>query len=275
MKRAIFLICIISLHFAHAQDAATTLAMGNDLFKKGLYDAAMPLYKRVLFFDNEKQYAKDIYHNIAESLYQTNKPAEAADYFELAYFIAPSDSIKNHISLRRAACFLQLQQHKYAEVELYNLTDSLPASQQSMADFYMGIIQFANKDYESSEITFKKIAPDTAKISELFVRNKKIDRLKPKTAKILSIILPGLGQFYAGDIKNGLNSLLLSGGLFYLGINSAINNSLLDAAISVLPWYQRYYTGGFKRAEKIAEAKIKERRFKVYNALLDELNRIH
>ena len=87
------------------------------------------------------------------------------------------------------------------------------------------------------------------------------------------MIMPGLGQIYVGDIKNGLNSFILSAGLFALGLRSAYINNPLDAAISVLPWFQRYYQGGFKKAELIAIAKIQEKRYKIYNQLLDEVEK--
>jgi hypothetical protein len=131
------------------------------------------------------------------------------------------------------------------------------------------MITFSQGEYQKSKALFKEVSPDTSVVNELFIKNAKIDKLKPKTAKILSIIIPGLGQFYAGDVKNGLNSFILSGGLMFLGVRSAINNSVLDAALSIMPWYQRYYTGGYNKAEAIAEAKIKERRFKVFNELLE------
>jgi hypothetical protein len=84
----------------------------------------------------------------------------------------------------------------------------------------------------------------------------------------MSIFLPGLGQFYAGDIKNGLNSLLLTGGFFTIGFIVAINYSLVDAMVAVVPWIQRYYVGGYNRAAGIAENKKKSKQDKVYQAIL-------
>jgi hypothetical protein len=50
-------------------------------------------------------------------------------------------------------------------------------------------------------------------------------------------------------------------------------NNPLDAAIATLPWFQRYYQGGYKKAELIATAKIQEKRYKIYNQLLDEVEK--
>jgi hypothetical protein len=120
---------------------------------------------------------------------------------------------------------------------------------------------------------FKKIVADTSLVNELFEKNKKISKISPKKAKVLSMIMPGLGQLYVGDVKNGLNSFLLSTGLLALGLRSAFINNPLDAAIATLPWFQRYYQGGYKKAELIAVAKIQEKRYKIYNQLLDEVDK--
>ncbi len=272
MKPAIFLTLIISLAFtkANAQNLEQTFDFANSLFENKKYESAVEAYRRILFFDQENLYSPLIYKNIAESLYETGKPEEAAYYYELAYFSTENDTIKTELTLKRISCFLILKQPQYAQVELFNLPETLDSETRNLVTFYEALVYFAQGEYAQSETAFKSIATDTLVIESLFNKNAKIDRLNPKTAKVLSIIMPGLGQFYAGDVKNGINSLVLSGGLFFLGIRSAINNSLLDATISVLPWFQRYYTGGFKKAEVIAEAKIKERRYKVYNELLDQ-----
>ena len=97
----------------------------------------------------------------------------------------------------------------------------------------------------------------------------KIKNPKPKTAKILSMIVPGSGQFYAGDIKNGINSLLLTGGFIYLGVHAALNYGIINSLASASPWIQRYYLGGFKRAELIAEERLALKRDRIYQQILD------
>jgi hypothetical protein len=82
------------------------------------------------------------------------------------------------------------------------------------------------------------------------------------------MITPGLGQAYSHDLKSGLNSLLLTSGLIALGINISIRYSPVDAIFAILPWYQRYYTGGFGKAGEIASRKRQLKRNEVYNKIL-------
>ena len=114
----------------------------------------------------------------------------------------------------------------------------------------------------------KRLFLNFNKIDSLFVVLESIKGPKPKKARILSTFLPGLGQLYAGDIKNGINSFVLTGVLFVLGINTAINLTLLDALMTVAPWFQRYYMGGYNRAENIAAEKFKEKQNRVFLSIL-------
>lgn len=273
MRRVLCLILIISSVAVHGQTIDQTLSFANTLFEKKEYSNAVEVYKRVLFFDQNGEYGREIYKNIADCLYNTEKFEDAANYYELAFFSESSDSVKNEINFLKASCYLILRQYDYAQIELLNLTDSLYSGQSRKRDYYEGMVYFAKDEFAASEKSFKSQVSDTTIIHKLFRKNDRISRISPKKAKILSMIIPGLGQFYVGDIKNGLNSMILTGGLFYLGIRAGLNNSFWEAGISTLPWFQRYYTGGFTKAEKIAQTKIKERRYKVYNQLLDELEK--
>jgi hypothetical protein len=62
--------------------------------------------------------------------------------------------------------------------------------------------------------------------------------------------------------------MLLTGGFIALGYFVATRYSLLDATVAVIPWIQRYYMGGFKRAGLIAEERMKEKQDRIYRALI-------
>ncbi|UBM57417.1 hypothetical protein LAG90_11360 [Marinilongibacter aquaticus] len=269
MKPVLFLILIISIT-ARGQNLEQTYAFAHSLFEQKEYASALETYKRALFFDKEGLYTQSAYIQMADCFYETADFSNAAYYYDLAYQ-SSSEKEKTRITLQKTSCFLLLRKYSQAQIELFNLPDVLNAENKETALFYSAMLSFAQNDFAAAEIQFKSLDVDTAAIHKLFVKNAAIDRLNPKTAKTLSIILPGLGQLYAGDIKNGINSFLLTGGLLYLGIHSAIQTSIVDATVSVVPWFQRYYMGGFKKAEKIAEATIKERRHAVFKQILEQV----
>lgn len=258
---------------ASAQDIQSSFRFANQLYETAEYANAIEVYKRVLFFDNKGTYGPKIYRNIADCLYLTEQFSEAANYYDLAYFVEADDSIKVDITLQKVSCFLLRKDYSGAQEELFALDDNLSHSQRLTGLFYEAMLTFALEDFEQSERIFKEISADTLAVHQVFRTNDKVSKISPKKAKTLSIIFPGLGQFYAGDIKNGLNSMLLTSGLFYLGVRSAINTSFLDAAVSVIPWFQRYYTGGFNKAEAIAIAKKQQKRYVVFTELLSEVEK--
>ncbi len=166
------------------------------------------------------------------------------------------------------------EKYQYALAELYSLADSMPSIYfNRKKNFYLGIAYFGNNEFSLSEKSFLGALPNNSiteaeQIKDLFIKNKKVSRVKPKTARILSMCLPGLGQFYAGDIKNGINSLVINALFVGLFTYSFVTISPIDAYFSVLPWFQRYYKGGYTKAGIIAEQKVKKRRVKVYNEII-------
>ncbi len=271
MRLVIILMLIIKSLWVCGQNIEKTYALANSLYDNKSYELAVEAYKRVLFFDSVGRFRKAIYPNIADCLFKSKEYVEAANYFELAYFGTEDSVLKNQYILKKVSSYLILQQIDFAEVEILNLSNKLTKEQLKEKTTFEGIISFAKNDFSNSEKLFKTLIPDTMKVDQLFRKNEKVSRINPKKAKILSMIMPGLGQLYVGDLKNGLNSFILTGGLMFLGIRSALINTPLEAAIATLPWVQRYYQGGFNKAELIANAKIQEKRFKIYNQLLDEL----
>ncbi|MEL6594116.1 MAG: hypothetical protein AAFQ68_28695, partial [Bacteroidota bacterium] len=106
-------------------------------------------------------------------------------------------------------------------------------------------------------------------VDDIFIQNEKVSRISARKAKILSIILPGLGQFYAGDVKAGINSLGLTASLLVIAWQVAIRSTPLDAAFAIVPWFVRYYQGGYERAATMALRKQDRRRAEIYQSLLD------
>lgn len=257
----------------YSQNIEDTILLANKFYETSEYSNAIEVYKRILFFDEEGTYGPKVYRKIADCFYETEAYTEAANYYELAYFVEENEGVKNDIILQKASCYLLSKDYLSTQEELFALGMSLNEEQRFTSKFYEAMLYFALEDFEQSEALFKEISADTLAVHTIFLQNDKVSRFSPKKAKTLSIIFPGLGQFYAGDIKNGINSMLLTSGLFYLGIRSAINTTFLDAAISVMPWFQRYYTGGFNKAEAIAIAKKQQRRYEVFNNLLSEVEK--
>ncbi len=126
---------------------------------------------------------------------------------------------------------------------------------------------------ESAFDAFRRAA-DSAQwvaLQPLMQRPRRWRRPNPMTAYVLSLIIPGLGQAYAGEWGEALNSFLLVGGLAAVGGYVAVAYSVFDAA-GIGSWAYRYYMGGAQKAEKLARRRrtLKRKQWyeKVHRVLL-------
>jgi len=263
-----FLLCSISI----AQDLSETFRFGKEQFNFGNSNSAAIAFERVLFF-SEDSFQVESLNYLGEIELRNAQPEKAANYFQRAYNLALDRNKQVELLLKKCASLLEASEIDLALIDLFSIEDEVPDSLRKIKYFLQGIAHFSRMSFTESHQSFLLSLDATEfnkknKIDSLFVALEAIKGPKPKTAKVLSIILPGLGQLYAGDIKNGINSFLLTGGLIALGINTAINLTLLDALMSVAPWFQRYYLGGYNRAEKIAADKFKEKQNRVFLSIL-------
>ena len=74
----------------------------------------------------------------------------------------------------------------------------------------------------------------------------------PKAAKWLSTFLPGFGQIYCGEWRDGINALAINSLTSYLLIDALLEQRFQDLIISHLTLFDRYYRGNRQNAEKAA-----------------------
>lgn len=272
-------ICIASLFFflsASGQDLHQTFKLAGHLQESEEYQKAILAYERVLFFDEGKEYDFHAYHQIAVCYAFLENKVKALDYFDRAYYSADNDSLKIEVTLQKVACLLSDAQNEQALMELLSVPADLAVLYGSRYHFYLGIAYFKlGKFKESREQIILCINADQTgsmqQINSVYTNAEKVRKLNPKTAKILSTILPGSGQIYAGDLRNGANSLLLLSAIAMVAGNIALNYSVLDAVMSVMPWYQRYYIGGYNLAEQITIDRKKMKLDKLGDELIEIL----
>lgn len=273
---SVFFILIFSLQVvtkAIGQDLHQTFAFANELIETEQYERALLTYHRVLFF-GEGAYQEEIFHHMGSCYYELKDFENAARYYDLAYFAEKNDSIKIELTFKKTSSLLMNKDYAYAQIELFNLPDNLSPYFEKKRNFYEGITYFGLGDFTESENQFLQTIPaghveEKKEIIEIFKNLEKVEKISPKKARILSMFIPGLGQVYAGDLRNGINSFLLNAGFAVLAVQTAFQYSIWDVAISILPWYQRYHMGGYMGAERIAYEKIERERGIIYSEILE------
>ncbi|MCF8331075.1 MAG: hypothetical protein K9H84_01340 [Bacteroidales bacterium] len=268
MYKAFSIIAFSLFAFACSVSAQTqkeTVELGDNMFALDNFEEAAKLYKRVAFFGDDSIQAY-VYPKIAKSELMNGNYKESLFFYDVSLNTTNSDSAYNEHLYKIAFCHLLLDEPQKALIKVFSARNQDSSDYfMDKYNFYMGVIHVKIKKYDDAKEYFLNAArgheyyDDVSKV----LNSVKFNRPSPKLAKILSIVIPGLGQLYAGDAFNAANSFLLNSGLAASFLYIAKRHTFFNAFTSIGPWFQRYYTGGFNRAEKIAMERQNEKRDKV------------
>jgi len=271
-QKAFFLLVslIIAITGSPAQTVGETHAYADSLYAAGHLDDALPAYQRTAFF-NRPGVDAEVLCRIADCFIYSGDLEKALEFYDHSYFAQSDDSIKKEVLFRKSACYIRSHNYNFALMELLNLDDSLSPGFDQKRNFYLGMTWFGLEDFSKAGSYFEKAVPDSAsrqRIRDLFSNTRAFQRPNPRLASWLSIILPGAGQIYSGEVWSGVNSLLLTGFFVGLGFYIISVSSPIDALFTALPWFQRYYQGGFQRAADFARNKRSENRSRIFDEVV-------
>jgi tetratricopeptide (TPR) repeat protein len=238
------------------------------------YPLAIEVFHRVLFFDDGR-FASSSTYQLARAYRLQSEWSASARLYDQAYILSNPDQ-KVTILFEKALVLAQMGLYQQAMLELYNLPDSLSASQKTKRDLYSGAVFYQMGDLTKARESWSAIIRENAdaarQLEKLMDESARADRYNPQLAGIMSLIIPGSGQLYAGAGRDAINSFLLIGTLDYLFITLSVRYSLLDAYLTVFPWIQRYYHGGYKAAVRLTIEKKERIRQEKYQELLNLLD---
>lgn len=274
----LFLVTInfLFIQSANCQNLNEIVNLSDQQFANGNFDLAANEYNRALFFGYHAQ--DQLCLKIANCYFNQNKLEQSAKFFDRAYFSTQSDSIKTEAVLGKSFSLILDKRYMLALSELMNIDSAKITSHDIKLNFLKGITYFGLHQDKLSEEAFNKCMKgisnktDLSDIEKEFVDLKKAEkRFNPQTAWMLSLFLPGSGQLYSGEYKEAANSAVLLGGLIYLTISFAGKYSFIEAIVTVLPWFQRYYIGGANKAERLALEKQLTKRNDSYQSILKHI----
>lgn len=274
MKLSIPFTVVFSLlsGLACGQDAGATRLLADQYFQNGAYKAALSAYQRIVFFESDTADA-ELLARIAACFEQTGSPDRALEYYDHAYFASADLQKATAYLFEKVALLLEQQQYHAALVELLSLTPEPQSTNYYRQQLYLGTAWFGLEDFEQAATCFAAAVPPdhsglSQQIENLYLDPRRIVRPDPKTARILSIIFPGTGQLYAGDPVAGLNSFLLTGTLVGMVLYLTIRVHPLEAILTGIPWFQRYYQGGFDQAAETARKNRERHRNQTFHETL-------
>jgi len=264
---------ILKLHGQSASECWHT-ALQNE--KDGQYNVALQKFARINYFKPDTLQTL-VYLHIGNCETGLGEYYKAINSYDDALLADIHNEHQTEIQIQKLKAEILVHNMRLALLTIKEIDTLKSVNVRDEVLFYEGAIHFYKEEYPDAEKDWLRlVSQDSSKqqrIKVLFRQNKKINRLKPGIAIALSIVLPGAGQIYAGDIKEGINSLLLTGGLFVLGYNTGMVYNVFNAIVAVGPWFLRYYQGGILRAGDIVKAKRAQRHKAIYSKILEALKK--
>jgi tetratricopeptide (TPR) repeat protein len=274
-KYYILIISLLAALITNAQSVSDVVNFANAQFREGNYQIAAREYNRAFFFGYE--HVDVVSLQIGHCYSELEDYTLAASFYDRAYKYSSSDSIKNESVLGKAYCLLLQNKNLQAIEELFNLSEGPIAPQLAQMHYLKGIAYYNLKDdslaykefYAVLDVSGETDSLQTALTSEFKKVNRYQRRYNPMLSYIMSAFIPGSGQISVGAYKEGINSMVLVAGLAIIAIQIIKSFSFLDAAITLLPWVQRYYMGGMDKAKILAISKIEEKRYLSYQKIIN------
>jgi TM2 domain-containing membrane protein YozV len=254
LNKYIFII-FLSANFSFAQEyLPDQFEYAKKLFKQENYFDAITEFKRLKFFDEKKIYEFQSDEYIALSYKEGGKFSEAIQYFILAEINAVSTEDVYRIKTGIIRSNILRRTTENAQKLLDELSnDQRWSDKTDEINYWRGwAFIFADK-WDNAAKIFSQISPD----HELKILCEETHEKKYSVAfaKLVSVILPGSGQFYTGNYLSGLISLGWCTLWGYITVNAFIEERIFDGlAVANLLWF-RFYQGNLQNAENFAVEK--------------------
>lgn len=269
----IILFSLILFTSGKAQDIHQMKEFSDEQFKRGNYQLALKEYQRVIYFDKHGEY-NELYAKIASIHFLNSDYDNALKYYDFALRLEQNDSIKYELMLKKTLTNLKQKRYMAALNELFDLPDHPSEFLQDKKDLYLGICYFGLNDLDDSREHFSELFDSTGikEVDRLFSDFKDYKKkYRPAKVELMSMLLPGLGQIYTGEVFSGLNSFFLISGVTVYAVYTAMNYALVDGLLVLSSWFYRYYTGGYTNASSFAIQKIENERTNVYHEILTRI----
>lgn len=224
------------------------------LYDNEKYFDAVTEFQRLLFFDHSQKYSYEANKLIGLSYKQGSFFSDALRYLTLAEINArlPEEIYETRIEIIKINIVRRTTEKALTLLDSLE-SDEMFSDKKEELNYWRGWAYIFSDDWENAAASFAKINPE----HELKIFSDNIDEqlYNEATAKILSICLPGAGQFYTGEYVSGLLSLGWNSLWGYLTVQSFIEDRVFDGIMIGSFLWMRFYNGNLNNAEKFAHQK--------------------
>ena len=255
MKQILTSLIIYSILFCtyNPQAEVSPLALADHYVKLKNYDAAITEYKRFLFFQPDDDRVLEVYHRIGILQRNLGLLREAIDSIRQAVIRTSDKEQKSEYQIDLAVTLIANKDYDLARLELIKVLIRSPSEAlYKRTLFLQGVTYTYQFRWEEAQEILRNYSQDE-KLDELFQKTDNLPYKSKLVAKILSGILPGSGQIYAGNWKSGLNAFALNSAFGYVTVDSILDQNYVDAIMWTYFIFQRYYQGNLYRAGRAVD----------------------
>lgn len=249
-KLQIFIIIFFAFRVYNAfSDSA--LFNAERLSREGKYYSAITEYKRYMFFNPEnKSYALYKIGILYRKMHEWQK---AIDNLSESISYEKDKKIAEERRIILGTTLIASGNYNLARLEFIKVYEYSEFNMNRLRALYFdGIAGIYAYDWDSANESFRRYYSeyDPSKIQKIesMLNDVKNSYKSKKLAQVFSTIIPGTGQIYAGDLRNGVNAFVLNGILMYLIANSINEKDYKSALLISSVLLYRYYTGNIYHA---------------------------
>jgi tetratricopeptide (TPR) repeat protein len=223
----------------------------------GAWYEAITEYERFTFFNSDSP-SVAVIRAIADLYGKQGNFRKAAETLDRALSLSLDDSLRDEIRIVAAAFNIAAGDYQTAQLELIRIgAFALSPEIRERANRYLSLVYSMSMDWTGLKkmIDTSTVFEGTRRvlIDSLIANNNARYRVSPVAALWMSTFLPGLGQMYACDVRNGCNALAISFATGYLTVHSVMNGYFQEAILTDVTLFWRYYSGNRWRAMESAE----------------------
>ncbi len=257
------------LSLAELRPTEKQLLYAERLFDAHTYNPSILEYKRFLFYQPHTELADFARYRIAQAHYYQGNRAYSRQLFKEFMESFPESPLYYHARLLLGKTHLDDREYATARSIFFQILqadsdDRLGAQ----AQYLRGWCYVHDRNWLKAIAEFRKVQPppgenrDVAlfdahleqtatKLADTTLASTPLSLKSPKFAQLLSTVIPGSGQIYAGKTRNGLISLAINAAFFYLLGDSVADKRYVDAT-GIFLVGSRFYLGNRHNAKKWA-----------------------
>lgn len=229
----------------------SSLSLADSLYAHGDYYGAATEYERFLFDNPSDDRADETRFQLALAFSRSGEPEKAEDILKGLIDRSPSWGKRARTAL--IALYFREKNYPLARMEVNDLLlSNPPPAEKNRLYALAGLLDLEEHNPASAALNFARAGEDS-----LCRAARDLERLSgknPSLAALLSTIVPGTGELYAGRFRIGASALVVNaltvGGVVY----TVAHKKYVDAVLIFSFLFPRFYFGSQRNARNFAHA---------------------